>query len=257
MIELKNVHFSHGTKEVLHDISWKAQPGEMNLIIGANGAGKSTVIRLLSGDLKPKSGEILWDGKPLQSVEKPEQFRGVLSQKHSLQFPLSVREVVELGRFPFRGNPNYLLEKKIVNDAMERFELEPFANRNIQTLSGGEQQRVHFARVWVQMESDSSAQTKMMLIDEPTTYLDLHHQWKYMKWIAEETVKRNWITIGVLHDLPMVYQIADKVALLNNGKLMSHGVPSEVLNEAVLKETFGVHTARADGLLAVKGVYSD
>ncbi|NVK26392.1 MAG: ATP-binding cassette domain-containing protein [Flavobacteriia bacterium] len=254
MIELQDVCYSIGKKSILNSVSWKVYPGKLNLIVGPNGAGKSTVIKLLAEDVRPSSGAVLWDGKPIHQHKTPECYRGVLSQQHNLQFPLTVKEVVELGRYPHQKQRSTQNSKKIIEESLMRFELLELANRNIQTLSGGEQQRVHFARVWVQMAEPITGSTKLLLVDEPTTYLDIHHQWKYMEWIAEQTKANGWVTIGVLHDLPMVHQLADEVLLLNQGMKQLEGPSDAVLNAETLREYFQVNAKAEGGGLNVIGV---
>lgn len=253
MIQLKNVGYAIGHKSILSDITWSAEPGKVNLIIGTNGAGKSTLLNLLSGEHRPSSGQISWDHSMLQDVRSPERFRGVLSQQHSLQFPLSVKEVIELGRYPHLKHKSTADHKQIIEEVIDLFELGDMTHRNIQTLSGGEQQRVHFARVWVQMMEDVDRHHKMLIVDEPTTYLDIHHQWKYMEMIREATKKHGWITVGVLHDLPMVRFFADEVLILDGGKKVASGSAAAVLTESRISEIFNIRVKEKEGQLVVQG----
>lgn len=254
MIEIKNLSFAHGSKTILADISWQAKAGFLSLILGANGAGKSSLLNLLAGDYPPLSGEILWDHHALHQIKDAACYRGVLSQQHALHFPLRVDDVVALGRYPHARRKPGLKDHEIVAAALKQFELEALAARNIQSLSGGEQQRVHFARVWVQMQNENRARNPLLLIDEPTTFLDIHHQWKYLQAIREETQKNQWISIGVLHDLSMAYQLADEVLVLHENRVLACGPTQEVLIPELIKKVFAVESRIVEGQLLIDGV---
>ena len=140
MISIENVGVQKGGRWLVRGVDWKLIPGRFHIILGPNCAGKSTLLRTLSGQFPPSEGAIYWDDLPLEKIPHPERHRAVLSQMHQLNFPLSVREVVELGAFPFRGQPGASERRRRMEEAMVKFELTELANRNVQTLSGGEQQ---------------------------------------------------------------------------------------------------------------------
>lgn len=254
MIQIENLEFKVGRKILLDDVSWQCDPGKFSMIIGANGAGKSTLIKCISGALNSSHGQVLWDDMQLRSHVKPEKDRAVLTQHHHMAFPISVEEVIMMGRYPHFESAPRPLDLGVVERAMELFDIHDFANRNVQTLSGGERQRVHFARAWSQMIADDSERSKVLLLDEPTTYLDLKYQWKYLQIIRDETIKHGWISIGVLHDLNLVLQYADEVLLLNHGRVHISGRPESVLTSEHISECYGVQTSVENGQFVVKGV---
>lgn len=256
MLEIRNLTYRVGTSELLTDVSWKCEPGKVSMIVGSNGAGKSTLIRNISGALKPRLGNVLWDGELLSFHINTELDRAVLTQDHQIAFPMSVSEVVMMGRYPhFKSAPSSM-DHGVVAEAIDVFDLQNFEHRNVQTLSGGERQRVHFARVWAQMMGVQTSRNKVLLLDEPTTYLDLKYQWKYLKILADETSNRGWITIGVLHDLDLVLQFSDEVLLLNKGLEFASGTPLDVLSRDNIRACYGVESTIANGRFFVNGELS-
>lgn len=252
MIQIENAGYRTAGRSLVDSVSWMLQPGQFHVIIGANGAGKSTLMRLISGSLPPTSGRILWDGMELDDHRRPERDRGVLMQHHSISFPVSVEEVIMMGRYPhFRSRPGET-DRRIVREVTDEFGLGPFADRNIQTLSGGEQQRVHFARVWAQMTGPKYGRSKMLLLDEPTTYLDLRYQWKYLRKIVETSRRENWTTVAVLHDLNLAYRMADRILLLHEGAVLSEGTPKEILTPDNVRKGFGVDVVSAEGGIVIR-----
>ena len=239
MIRCENLNYSIGKKSLLTNINCTFEKGKLNLIIGPNGAGKSTLIKLLSGQISAKKGRITFENKPLSefSIQQMAQIRAVLSQNIDLAFPMKVREVVMMGRYPyFSGNPS---EKdfQACQEAMDLFSVTEYADRNYLSLSGGEKQRIQFARVFAQIWFSDQGQ-RYLLLDEPVTFLDIKHQYKFLKEIKRFAVEEDLLVIGVLHDLNFAAQFADDLLLLHNGKLVSKGLSSEVLTEENIFNTF-------------------
>jgi iron complex transport system ATP-binding protein len=228
MLTAQNISYSAGKKQLLDNLSLTFEPGKINLIIGPNGAGKSTLIKVLSGMLKPSTGSIFY-GINEMSVAALAKFRAVLSQNTDLAFPLTVKEIVMMGRYPhFKSNPS-LADAQICDEVMRFFDVTDFAERNFLTLSGGEKQRVHFARVAAQIWQQNSKVLSYLFLDEPLAFLDIFYQIDFMNKLLALTQQKNIVVIGVVHDLNIAGKYADKLVLINNGKVLADGDKQTVL----------------------------
>lgn len=228
MFDVENLTYQTGRKTLLQQVSFRARPGELLAVVGANGAGKSTLLRLLSGDLAPTHGTVHFDGQPLAQWPAPAlaKRRAVLTQQHTLALAFPVAELVMMGRYPhFQGQPS-AHDHWIVDAALRTVELCGLAGRSYPTLSGGEQQRAQLARVLAQVWE---AQPGFLLLDEPLTGLDLHHQHHTLD-IARDLVLRGFGVIAVLHDLNLAAQYADRILLLAQGQPVAYGAPAQVLS---------------------------
>ena len=254
MLEARNITFRVGKRALISEFSTSFAPGELHLIIGPNGAGKSTIIKILSRLLRPQIGEIEYEGVDISQTSESDlaKRRAVLSQAIEIAFPLTVREVVMMGRYPhFRGHPGQI-DQSIVDELMEVFEVTEFSDRNYQTLSGGERQRVNFARVLAQLwhanldsnhsQSAQSAHTpcRYLFLDEPLTFLDIRHQIEFMKKVRDFACAPDVVAVGVVHDLNLAARFSDRIVLLNQGRVVANGTPSEVLTTDRIMQVFGV-----------------
>lgn len=245
MITTKNIGFAIKDKDLLKNISLHFHPNEISMIVGPNGAGKSTLIHLLSQEHICTSGSITFNGKGLYQFPFNEmaKIRAVLSQNTQLAFPLTVEEVVIMGRYPhYKDKPNKV-DKEICQQTMAFFNVTELAKRNYLTLSGGEKQRVHFARVTAQIWPDNNDQTKILLLDEPLTYLDIYYQYEFLNLLKRLIKMQSMIIIGVVHDLNLAYKYADKVSLLHNGGLLADGTPNEVFTKENIQRAFKVSSS--------------
>ena len=178
MISAEQIKYSVGTKNILNNISVEFLPGTCNLIIGPNGSGKSTLIKLLSGEINNFDGQLRYNGSDIKNYTKLAlaASRAVLSQQTELSFPMTVEEVVMLGRNPhFEFNPSKK-DVEIVKEVMALLDLNSFTHRNYQTLSGGEKQRVHYARVLAQIWEAPKGEQRYLFLDEPLNNLDIYYQ---------------------------------------------------------------------------------
>jgi len=245
MLEARNISYSIAGQKLLNDISVSFEPAKLHLVIGPNGAGKSTLIKVLARLLRPQHGEVAYDGNSVLETREADlaKRRAVLSQAVEAAFPLSVREVVMMGRYPHFGGRPGPVDERIVDEVMDYFEVTEFADRNYQTLSGGERQRVNFARVlaqlWPGSHIDSSA-SRYLFLDEPLTFLDIHHQIAFMKKVREFAAEPDVVTVGVVHDLNLAARFADRVSVLRSGGLVATGDPGDVLTVELIREVFGV-----------------
>lgn len=238
MLTTKNLSVGIANKVILENVSEAFEAGKISLIIGPNGAGKSTFIKAICGQLKlNQKGTVDYDTEVL-SISELAKVRAVLSQNSKLNFPLSVRDIVMMGRYPHFNNYPSEKDKRACNEAIQFFELENFVDRNYLTLSGGEMQRVHFARVLAQIWFSEENKTRYLILDEPLTFLDVHFQYSFMYKMQELAKENNIVIIGVLHDLNLTAKFADKIMLLSQGKVIASGNKTEVLTKENILEAF-------------------
>jgi iron complex transport system ATP-binding protein len=252
MLEASNITFRVGDRALIYDVSVAFAPGRLHLIIGPNGAGKSTLIKVLARLLRPQTGRVEYEGVNVEKRGEAElaKRRAVLSQAIEIAFPLTVREVVMMGRYPHFGGRPGPIDERITDELMTLFDVTEFSARNYQTLSGGERQRVNFARVLAQLwRADSppvSASTpavsscRYLFLDEPLTFLDIHHQIAFMKKVRGFADAPDVVTVGVVHDLNLAARFADRIILLNRGSIVAAGTPAEVLTADHIREVFCV-----------------
>jgi len=242
MLVGRNITFRVGSKELISDISASFAPGGLHLLVGPNGAGKSTLVKVLARLLRPQTGVVEYEGVDVSHASEAElaKRRAVLSQAIEIAFPLTVREVVMMGRYPhFSGRPGPT-DEQIVDEVMEHFDVTEFKDRYYQSLSGGERQRVNFARVLAQLwRHDSVDSCRYLFLDEPLTFLDIRHQIGFMKQIRTFT-DMDVVTVGVVHDLNLAARFADQILMLDGGRVVANGPPSEVLTTELIGKVFGV-----------------
>ncbi len=238
------VGFTVGQARLLAAIDLAVVPSEFTALIGPNGAGKTTLLRILAGDLSPTAGRVTFQGQKLAAFSKLElaQKRAVLPQQSSLAFPLSVEEVIAMGRGPFRET--HRVVDQAVMKAMRETDIMPLAGRDYLTLSGGERQRVHLARVWAQVRGMSPEGPRLLFLDEPTNHLDLAHRRQILQ-SAKSLTDDGVTVIAVLHDFNEVLDYADHVAVLDRGRRVAWGEAEEVMQPSVLDEVFSVHLQEA------------
>jgi iron complex transport system ATP-binding protein len=243
MLTGSNISFRVGSKVLISDISASFAPGQLHLIVGPNGAGKSTLVKVLARLLRPHTGTVEYGGADVSQASEVElaKKRAVLSQAIEIAFPLSVREVVMMGRYPhFSGRPGPA-DERIVDEVMQHFDVEEFKDRYYQTLSGGERQRVNFARVLAQLWRDDAVDScRYLFLDEPLTFLDIRHQIDFMKRIQSFTDDADVVTVGVVHDLNLAARFADQILMLSGGRIVASGTPAEVLTTERIQQVFGV-----------------
>jgi ABC-type cobalamin/Fe3+-siderophores transport systems, ATPase components len=245
MLTIDSIQTGYGEHTVLHGVSLELAPGELVALIGPNGSGKSTLLRAVSGLLPLQGGSIQVDGQSVAHLNEEKRARklAVVPQARNLPPAFSAKEVVAMGRTPYLNWLGQLSagDEALIEEAMRQTDTLDYANRLVGELSGGEQQRLLLARALVQ-------QTPYLLLDEPTTHLDLQFQIGLMERIhalshvpvtLQKTQSARAVLIA-LHDLNLALEFADRVALLVKGKLMCLGKPSEVLHADLLSQVYNV-----------------
>lgn len=243
MVKLNNISFSIKGKHLTNGVSANFEKGMIHLILGPNGAGKSTLIKLISGEHHPNAGSIKIEEQNLQDIplKTHAKFRAVLSQNLALSFPLSVKEVVMMGRYPHFEGKATTLDDEICVKAMQLFDIHEMQNRNYLSLSGGEKQRVQFARVFAQIWQAVPGKSRLLLLDEPLTFLDIYYQYDLMKKIRIFMEENPDLTvIGVVHDINIAAKYADTIMLMDDAKLVKHGANQEVLTKENIYKVFKV-----------------
>jgi len=243
MLKVNNIHYSVGRKKILNGVSTGFAPGLLHVIVGPNGSGKSTFLKIFSGDLHKYSGTVLYEDRTIAEFKKEDlaKRRSVMSQQPELGFPLTVEEVVMMGRYPhFQFNPNKK-DGVICDEVMQRLKLSSFGERNYLTLSGGEKQRVQFARALAQVWENPSAGHRYLFLDEPLNNLDINYQQEFLK-LSNEFAKTNTILIAILHDINLALAYADRIIFMKAGRIAYETEPLGV-TEAMIKEVFDVNVA--------------
>lgn len=237
MLEIKSLTAAYGSQTILKDLSLNVRSGEVLAIVGPNGAGKSTLIRVISGVHPIQAGQVRLDGADLQGLSPIERARcmAVVPQARELPAAFTVYQTVLLGRTPYLSWLGTAGKKDHahVHTALEQTHTLTLAKRRVGELSGGEQQRVLLARALAQ-------DTPTLLLDEPTTHLDLQHQSSLLNLVQQLAHQRELMVLMVLHDLNLAGLYADRVAILQSGRIKAIGSPAEVLTEAILSQVYHV-----------------
>lgn len=235
MMHLENIQYRYRSDGFeLRDIKLHIAPGEQISIVGPNGSGKTTLVKIMLGILKAK-GEIRLVDKSLDEYTTKERARllAYMPQYQALSYEMSVREYVELGRYPhterFQGLTSS--DHALVDKMLELTDAMSFANRSIQSLSGGERQRVFLAKALVQSP-------QILFLDEPITYLDLNQQLLMLRTVKEYCKNNNISVVAIMHDLNLALNFSDKVALMNAGELIDFGPPEMVLKPENIEKIF-------------------
>lgn len=239
MIEARDVSVAIGGMRIVTDVDFTARPGEIATIVGPNGSGKTTFLKALSGDL-PFSGTVDINGRDLAAMKPVEAAtaRAVLPQATTLSFPFTVREVVRLGLVGGRSGVLPGENERLPERALARVDLDGFAGRFYQELSGGEQQRVQLARVLCQVWAPVlDGKPRYLFLDEPVSSLDIKHQLIIMN-IARDFARRGGGVIAILHDLNLTAMYADRVFVMHRGRLAADGSPQEVLSDDLIEKVF-------------------
>ncbi|KAB2761396.1 ABC transporter ATP-binding protein [Brucella anthropi] len=232
-IRAENLVWKIGKKTIIDDVSFEAKPGKMLGLLGPNGSGKTSLLRLIAGLKRPHSGHVVLDEKDINTVARRSVAQRVafVEQHATTNAGLKVLDVVRLGRFPHRSMFSGWTgaDETAVQDAIELTGMMAKRNDQWQTLSGGEKQRAHIARALAQTP-------KELILDEPTNHLDVQHQMNLLKLVSGLPLT----TIIALHDLNHAAMFCDELIIMLSGKIVASGTPEEVINENILKQVFSI-----------------
>lgn len=232
-IEIKDLKFSIKEKDILKEINLNVDNKEFIGIIGPNGSGKSTLLKCIYRNLNPTKGAVYLNNIDIKNMSTKESAKkvGVVAQHNHNNFDFSVLDMVLMGRSPYKKILDLDTKKdyEIVYNAIDKVNIRHLINRNFNTLSGGEQQRVVLARALAQ-------ETECLILDEPTNHLDIKYQLQLMSIVKNLNIE----VIAAIHDLNIAAMYCDKIYVLKNGKIVAYGNPRQVLTEDIIKDVYGV-----------------
>ena len=234
MIQVRDVEFSYGKQEVLKGISFCMEKGEFVCVLGANGCGKTTLLKSILAFLTPQHGQVLLYGKDIHQMDERERARKIayIPQYHTPPFPFTVRDVVLMGRTPHLSRICRPTEKdcRIADESMERLGIAHYANKSYTALSGGQRQMVVIARALAQ-------QPDRLIMDEPTASLDFGNQYLVLAQV-KKLAREGMGVLMVTHNPDHAFYCADRIIAMEDGKILSMGDAGKVINEAVMKAVY-------------------
>jgi iron complex transport system ATP-binding protein len=236
MIRVEKLSKSFGAERILYDIDFTVAQGAFFGIIGPNGSGKSTLLQIISGIEPVSAGQVCLEGKDVSTYSKKELARWVTVLQQDALPPVhfSVREVVEMGRYPFQSwlGDEKLDSSGLIDRIMQKLDISDFSNRHVDQLSGGERQRVALAKSMAQ-------QPRLLLLDEPTTFLDIGYQIQMMDYIRNWQEEADLTIVAVLHDLNLAAQYCDQILVLHEGEILGIGTPQQILTSDLISQVYG------------------
>lgn len=234
---MENLETSYQKFPVFQDLNLNIKEGKITTIIGPNGCGKSTLLKTMGRILKQKSGKVYLQGQDLNTIHTKQiaKHLALLPQSPIAPAELKVEELISYGRYPHRNNANNLLpkDKKIIEWAMDITKTTSFRNRDLENLSGGQRQKVWIAMALAQ-------ETEVLLLDEPTTSLDMAHQLDVLQIVEKLNKDQKRTIVMVLHDINHAARFSHEIVAMKEGKIIKVGTPSEVITRDVLKEVFHI-----------------
>ena len=236
-IQVEHISVSYDKIDIIKNMTLSIPKGKITIIIGANGCGKSTLLKTLARLISPESGEVTLDGKKINSIPSKQlaQVLGLLPQSPVVPEGIMVSDLVARGRFPYQTFLKGMGKKdhEAVEEALEIMGITELANRSVDELSGGQRQRVWIAMALAQ-------QTDILLLDEPTTFLDITYQIEILDLLTDLNRKRGTTIVMVLHDINLSARYADYIFAVYQGKLVAQGNPPEIITAELIKKVFGL-----------------
>ena len=247
VFDIKGLTFSNGTNEVIKGLDLSIKQGKVTTLIGANGCGKSTLFNLITKNLRPNSGEIRLEGKDISQVKLKDFARqvAIVHQYNTAPADISVEKLVAFGRTPYHGfgrPSNSEEDEEKIKRALEITNTEKLKDKAVAQLSGGQKQRVWIAMALAQ-------DTKILFLDEPTTYLDIRYQLQILKLVRKLNEEYGMTVIMVLHDINQSLYYSDEIVAMKGGRITAQGKPEEIITSELIKNVYDVEL----GISAVNG----
>ena len=237
MLKVQSLNVGYDNKDIICNLNLSIDKGEIVSIIGPNGCGKSTLLNAMSKIIKKSSGDILIDNKSIftMSSKKLSTKLAIVSQHHQVPQGITVKELIYYGRLPHKKwyEVKTAEDKEIIDWVLKQTRLVKYSNSRVAELSGGERQRVWLAMALAQ-------RTDILLLDEPTTYLDISHQLELMNLIKEINSKLSITIVMVLHDINQASEFSDKIIVMKDGRIVAEGIPEEVININNIRKTYNI-----------------
>src|SRR6056297_125433 len=237
MLKISNLTMGYEGKRILKDISFDVEKNKITTLIGPNGCGKSTILKALSRAKKPQKGKIFLDSKNILRIDEKKlaKIMSILPQSPKAPDDFSARDLVGYGRYPHMNWLGRLTKKDydIIDWAIKETKIESLQHRMVSTMSGGERQRAWIAMALAQ-------QPRILLLDEPTTYLDISHQFEVLELVSRLNRDMNITVVMVLHDLNQAARYSDKIIVIKDEKIYKEGKPEEIINKKLLEEVFSI-----------------
>ncbi len=237
-VRVEGMSFSYDSYEVLNDVTLDIEPCKVTCVIGPNGAGKTTLLKVIASILKPTKGTVYLDFKDLR-LYNPKEIARVIAYSEpniSKSIPVKVLDLILTARYPFQGNTQFFEgpnDLRIVDEVCRELNITYLLNKRLDQVSSGELQRVLIATALVK-------NPKVLLLDEPSAFLDIRYRFEVLRYVKEVTTKYGLTTVVALHDLQLASMFCDEVVLMDRGRIVRYGTVNEVLTSDVIKDVYGV-----------------
>jgi iron complex transport system ATP-binding protein len=237
-VRVEGMSFSYDSYEVLNDVTLDIEPCKVTCVIGPNGAGKTTLLKVIASILKPTKGTVYLDFKDLR-LYNPKEIARVIAYSEpniSKSIPVKVLDLILTARYPFQGNTRFFEgpnDLRIVDEVCRELNITYLLNKRLDQVSSGELQRVLIATALVK-------NPKVLLLDEPSAFLDIRYRFEVLRYVKEVTTKYGLTTVVALHDLQLASMFCDEVVLMDRGRIVKYGTVNEVLTSDVIKDVYGV-----------------
>jgi iron complex transport system ATP-binding protein len=237
-VRVEGVSFSYDSHEVLNDVTLDIEPCKVTCVIGPNGAGKTTLLKVIASILKPTKGTVYLDFKDLRLYNPKEVARVIAYSEPNISksIPVKVLDLIITARYPFQGNTQFFEgpnDLRIVDEVCRELNITYLLNKRLDQVSSGELQRVLIATALVK-------NPKVLLLDEPSAFLDIRYRFEVLRYVKEVTTKYGLTTVVALHDLQLASMFCDEVVLMDRGRIVKYGTVNEVLTSDVIKDVYGV-----------------
>jgi iron complex transport system ATP-binding protein len=237
-VRVEGMSFSYDSHEVLNDVTLDIEPCKVTCVIGPNGAGKTTLLKVIASILKPTKGTVYLDFKDLR-LYNPKEIARIIAYSEpniSKSIPVKVLDLIITARYPFQGNTQFFEDPndlRIVDEVCRELNITHLLNKRLDQVSSGELQRVLIATALVK-------NPKVLLLDEPSAFLDIRYRFEVLRYVKEVTTKYGLTTVVALHDLQLASMFCDEVVLMDRGRIVKYGTVNEVLTSDVIKDVYGV-----------------